>query len=449
MGKELVILGAGESGTGAALLAKAKGLSVFLSDYGRIKPQYQTELEYAGIEFESERHSAERILKAGEIVKSPGIPDHSPLIKKAVANNIPVISEIEFAGRFSNARMIGITGSNGKTTTAMWTYDLMKRSGLNVVLAGNIGTSMARALLNGDPDSFVLELSSFQLDGMFDFKCDTSVITNITPDHLDRYEFQFENYINAKLRILNNHDSKSVFIFNAHDKLIMDRLKEMKYPGRRSPFAFDDVYGEGACISESNIVFNTPGHHFSFPVSSVALPGKHNLSNAMCAALAALSAGASEKAVREGLEGFSAVEHRLESVAEVNGVLFINDSKATNVDSAWYALESMERPVIWIAGGTDKGNDYSVLEELAVQKVKNLICLGVENRKLIAFWGSRLPKVVEAHSMHDAIKEAIKEAKNGDVVLLSPACASFDLFDNYVQRGRLFKEEVNKMKGNG
>jgi UDP-N-acetylmuramoylalanine--D-glutamate ligase len=449
MDKELVILGAGESGTGAALLAKAKGFSVFVSDCGHIEPQHQAELEYAGIEFESENHSEERILKAGEIVKSPGIPDLSPLIKKVVAKNIPVISEIEFAGRYSNARMIGITGSNGKTTTAMWTYDLMKRSGLNVILAGNIGTSMARALLNGDPDFFVLELSSFQLDGMFNFKCDTSVVTNITPDHLDRYEYNFENYFKAKLKILNNHDSKSVFIFNAHDKLIMDRLKEMKYPGHRCPFAFDDVYGEGACISGFNIVFNTPGHHFSFPVSSVALPGKHNLSNAMCAALAALSAGASVDAVKEGLENFSAVEHRLESVAEVNGVLFVNDSKATNIDSTWYALESMEKPVIWIAGGTDKGNDYSVLEELAVQKVRKLVCLGVDNRKLIDFWGPKLPKVVEVRSMHDAIREAVKEAEVGDVVLLSPACASFDLFDNYVQRGNLFKEEVKKMKGNG
>lgn len=444
MKKELIVLGAGESGTGAALLAKAKGFSVFVSDCGKIKPQYQAELEHAGVEFESGHHSKERILNAVEVVKSPGIPDHSPLIKELRQKNISVISEIEFAGRYSNAKMVGITGSNGKTTTAMWTYHLMKKSGLNVVLAGNVGNSMARELLDNDPDIFVLELSSFQLDGMQNFKCDTSIITNITPDHLDRYDYKFEKYVNAKFRILNNHTKDEVFIFNAHDKEIMERLKNMKYPGHRCPFAFDDVYGEGACVDGDKLVFNTPRFHFSVPVEEVALPGKHNLSNAMAATMASLSMGASPEAVIEGLKDFSAVAHRLESVAEFNGVLFINDSKATNIDSTWYALESMERPVIWIAGGTDKGNDYSELEGLVIQKVKKLICLGVDNSKLIEAFGDKLPSVVEARSMQKAVDHAMDAARPGDVVLLSPACASFDLFDNYVHRGELFKEEVKK-----
>jgi UDP-N-acetylmuramoylalanine--D-glutamate ligase len=428
-------------------LAKAKGFSVFVSDCGVIKPQYQAELEHGGIVYESGSHSQERILNAVEVIKSPGIPDHSPLIRALIEKGVPVISEIEFAGRYSNARMIGITGSNGKTTTAMWTYHLMKLSGLNVVLAGNVGTSMARELLNADPDFFVLELSSFQLDGMFDFKCHTSIITNITPDHLDRYDYKFENYVNAKFRILKNHTKNEIFIFNAHDKEIIERLKNMKYPGHRCPFAFDDVYGEGVCIDGDKIVFNTPLYHFCVNVKDVALPGRHNLSNAMAASMAALSAGATEEAVKKGLTDFPSVEHRLESVAEINGVLFINDSKATNIDSTWYALESMERPVVWIAGGTDKGNNYSILEELVVQKVKKLICLGVDNSKIRSFFGDKISNVAEAGSMHEAIEIARNSARRGDVVLLSPACASFDLFDNYVHRGELFKEEVLKGKG--
>ncbi|WP_010663112.1 UDP-N-acetylmuramoyl-L-alanine--D-glutamate ligase [Marinilabilia salmonicolor] len=447
MDKELIVLGAGESGTGAALLAKAKGFSVFVSDCGKIKPQHQAELEHAGIDFESGKHSEQRILNALEVVKSPGIPDHSPLIKALHQQGIPVISEIEFAGRYSNAKMVGVTGSNGKTTTAMWIFHLMKKSGLNVVLAGNVGNSMARELLEKDPDIFVLELSSFQLDGMKDFKCHTAIITNITPDHLDRYDYKFENYVDAKFRILNNHTNDEIFIFNAHDKEIMVRLKMMKYPGHRCPFAFDDVYGEGACVDGEKVVFNTPRHHFSIPVVDIALPGKHNLSNAMAASLAALRMGASEEAVKEGLTDFPSVAHRLESVAELNGVLYINDSKATNIDSSWYALESMERPVIWIAGGTDKGNDYSELEELAIQKVKHLICLGVDNRKLLAVFGNKLPVVTEANSMSQAVEQAVDAARSGDVVLLSPACASFDLFDNYVHRGDMFKAEVKKHEG--
>lgn len=446
MGQELIILGAGESGTGAALLAKARGFSVFVSDCGTIMPEFQEELKEAGIEFESGSHSEQRILSASEVVKSPGIPDHAPLIKKLVKNNVSIVSEIEFAGRFSKAKMIGITGSNGKTTTALWTYDLMKRGGLNVVLAGNVGTSLARQLLQGDPDYFVLELSSFQLDGMHNFKCDVSILTNITPDHLDRYDYRFENYVDAKFRILNNHDADSVFIYNATDKVVHTRLKSMKYPGHRCPFSFEDVYGEGAFVDGDEVIVNTPKHHFTLPVKEVALPGKHNLNNGMCAALAALACGTSVNAVKEGLRKFTPVEHRLESIEEVDGVLYINDSKATNVDSTWYALESMDKPVVWIAGGTDKGNDYSALEELVVQKVKALICLGVDNRKLISFFEGKLPRILEVQSMKDAVAAARKYARRDDVVLLSPACASFDLFKNYEERGKLFKQMVCKMK---
>jgi len=446
MNKEIVILGAGESGTGAALLAVKEGLQVFVSDCGSINLSNQQELVDAGVEFESEGHSEDRILKAAEVVKSPGIPDHAPLIRKLVKNDVPVISEIEFASRYSNARIIGITGSNGKTTTALWTFELMKRSKMDVVLAGNVGDSLSRQLLHRDPEYFVLELSSFQLDGISRFKCDVAVITNITPDHLDRYDYRFENYVEAKFRILNQHDPHDVFIFNACDKVVNAKLKNIKYPGQRVPFSFDEVYGDGAFVDGERIVINILKHHLTFPVQDVALPGKHNLNNAMSAALAALSMGCSDEAVQDGLRNFQAVEHRLESVEEIDEVLYINDSKATNVDSTWFALESMEKPVVWIAGGTDKGNEYHVLEQLAIQKVKALVCIGLDNSKMRGFFDGKVPHIVETRSMKDAVKQASDLARPGDVVLLSPACASFDLFENYEDRGRQFKEEVKSMK---
>ncbi|MFW5753949.1 MAG: UDP-N-acetylmuramoyl-L-alanine--D-glutamate ligase [Marinilabiliaceae bacterium] len=446
MDKELVILGAGESGTGAALLAARKGLQVFVSDCGSINLSNQQELVDAGIEFESEGHSEDRILKAAEVVKSPGIPDHAPLIRKLIRNNLSVVSEIEFASRYSNARIIGVTGSNGKTTTSLWTYELMKRSKMDVVLAGNVGESLSRQLLQRDPEYFVLELSSFQLDGISNFKCDVAVITNITPDHLDRYDYRFENYVEAKFKILNQHGAHDVFIFNACDKVVNARLKNINYPGQRVPFSFNEVYGDGAFVEGDRIVINILKHHFTFPLRDVALPGKHNLNNAMSSALAALSMGCSEKAVQDGLRNFHAVEHRLESVDEIDEVLYINDSKATNIDSTWFALESMEKPVVWIAGGTDKGNEYHVLEQLVVQKVKALVCLGVDNSKLKGFFDGKVPHIVETRSMKDALKRAAGFAKPGDVVLLSPACASFDLFENYEDRGRQFKKEVKSLK---
>lgn len=446
MGDELVVLGGGESGTGAALLAKAKGIKVFLSDCGTIKSGYCDELKKAGVEFESGKHSEKRILNALEVVKSPGIPEHAPLIKKIRQKGIPIISEIEFAGRFSKAKMIGITGSNGKTTTATWTYHMIKKGGKDVRLAGNIGTSLARHLISSDPELFVLELSSFQLEDMYDFKCDVAVITNLSPDHLDRYDYRFEKYVDAKFRILNNHDKQSVFIYNAHDQEIMKRMGDMQYPGIRYPFALSDVYGQGACVEYEQMVIKTLGNRVTFPLNQLALSGKHNICNGMAASLAALSVDTPIQAVIEGLKDFEGVEHRLESVDEVNGVLYINDSKATNVDSVWYALESMDKPVVWIAGGTDKGNDYTLLEDLAGQKVKTLICLGVDNRKLISAFTGKIPEIVETRSMADAVSVAQKQSKPGDVVLLSPACASFDLFKNYEHRGKLFKEEVYKLK---
>ena len=446
MENELVVLGAGESGTGAALLAKSKGMRVFVSDSGTIKSGFCEEMDHAGIEYESGKHSEERILKASEVVKSPGIPEHSPLIQKLRQKGIPVISEIEFAGRFSSATMIGITGSNGKTTTAMWTYHMMKKGGLEVKLAGNVGVSLARQLLTGDPDYFVLELSSFQLEGMYSFKCDIAVITNLSPDHLDRYDYRFEKYVDAKFRILNNHDENSVFIFNAHDKETMQRLRMMKYPGHRLPFAIEGVYGQGACVENNLLQVNASHTRFSFPLSDMPIAGKHNTFNGMAAALAALSAYTPVEAVKEGLTDFEGVEHRLENVDEINGVLYINDSKATNVDSVWYALECMEKPVLWIAGGTDKGNDYAPLEEFVRQKVKVLICLGIDNSKLVASFKNIIPEIIETKSMKDAVRIAKTKGNPGDVVLLSPACASFDLFNNYQHRGRLFKEEVNNLK---
>ncbi|SFE20102.1 UDP-N-acetylmuramoyl-L-alanine--D-glutamate ligase [Thermophagus xiamenensis] len=446
MGDELVVLGGGESGTGAALLAKAKGIKVFLSDCGTIKSGYCDELKKAGVEFESGKHSEKRILNALEVVKSPGIPEHAPLIKKIRQKGIPIISEIEFAGRFSKAKMIGITGSNGKTTTATWTYHMIKKGGKDVRLAGNIGTSLARHLISSDPELFVLELSSFQLEDMYDFKCDVAVITNLSPDHLDRYDYRFEKYVDAKFRILNNHDKQSVFIYNAHDQEIMKRMGDMQYPGIRYPFALSDVYGQGACVEYEQMVIKTLENRVTFPLNQLALSGKHNICNGMAASLAALSVDTPIQAVIEGLKDFDGVEHRLESVDEVNGVLYINDSKATNVDSVWYALESMDKPVVWIAGGTDKGNDYTLLEDLAGQKVKTLICLGVDNRKLISAFTGKIPEIVETRSMADAVSVAQKQSKPGDVVLLSPACASFDLFKNYEHRGKLFKEEVYKLK---
>lgn len=440
MQKELVILGAGESGVGAALLAKAKGIPVFVSDQGLMAPRYKAELVASHIPFEEGGHTQSRVLQAAEVVKSPGIPDAAPLIKALEAAGISVISDIELAGRFTRAHIIGITGSNGKTTTTLWLHHVLQGAGLDAVLSGNVGVSPCRALAQRDPALFVMELSSFQLDRMYDFKVNTAIITNITPDHLDRYNYQFENYVQSKLRILQNQDAQDAFIWWQEDPALDAFLKKESTPAVRLPFSMN---APAAAYVEGDQLVATLGNKLlKMPLQDLALQGRHNLYNAMAVALAAMAAGASVDAIMEGLSTFKGVPHRLEPCGEVDGVLYINDSKATNVNSTWYALESMTRPVIWIAGGTDKGNQYDELFELAAQKVKALICMGVDNEKLIKAFGGLVPEVESTDSMQAALSAARRKASPGDVVLLSPACASFDLFKNYEHRGDLFRQMV-------
>ncbi len=441
MQKELVILGAGESGVGAALLAKAKGVPVFVSDQGLIAPRFKAELEACQIPFEEGGHTQSRVLQAQEVVKSPGIPDSAPLIQAIEAAGIAVISDIELAGRYTQAHIIGITGSNGKTTTTLWLHHVLKGAGLDAVLSGNVGVSPCRELAQRDPALFVMELSSFQLDRMYHFKVDTAIITNITPDHLDRYNYQFEHYVQSKLRILQNQGAEDAFIWWQEDPALNKFLKSDSTPGRRLTFSMNAP--AAAYVDGDQLVVTSGSTTLKMPVQDLALQGRHNLYNAMSVALAALEAGAPVDAIIEGLSTFKGVAHRLENCGEMNGVLYINDSKATNVNSTWYALESMNRPVIWIAGGTDKGNQYDELHELAAQKVKALICMGVDNAKLMKAFGGLVPVVESTASMQAALSAARRIASPGDVVLLSPACASFDLFKNYEHRGDLFRQMVS------
>ena len=444
MNKEIIILGAGESGIGAALLAKKKGFDVFVSDKGAISLEAKEELGNNNIPFEENMHSEERILNAAEVIKSPGIPDNAPIVKALHQKGIPVISEIEFAGRYSKAFKIGITGSNGKTTTTLWIYHILKQAGVDVVLAGNIGTSFARVLTGKDPDVAVIELSSFQLDGMYDFKCDIAIITNITPDHLNRYNYEFQNYINSKFRIIQNQTPDDVFIYNADDKVIERNLKSMDINAQRLPFSLH--LPVAASVVDERVRFSAKGAKFDIPVNSISLKGKHNIYNAMAAALATFMAKTAEDDIRAGLLNFKEVEHRLEFADIINGVTYINDSKATNVDSAWFALDSMTEPVIWIAGGTDKGNDYSALFGLVRAKVKALVCLGANNSKLMETFEGMVPIIKDTRSMNDAINYAASIAKENETVLLSPACASFDLFNNYEHRGEMFKKSVSELR---
>ena len=441
---EIVILGAGESGAGASFLAKTKGFDVFVSDFGKISQQIKEELEQNNIPFEEGRHSEERILNACEVIKSPGIPESAPIIKALRAKGVPIISEIEFAGRYSNALKIGITGSNGKTTTTLWIYHILKQAGFDVLLAGNVGTSYARALTEHDPKIAVIELSSFQLDDMFNFKCDIAILTNITPDHLDRYNYQFQNYIDSKFRILQNQIQNDIFIFNSDDHVIQQNIKKKEIISTTLPFSLNQTVS--ANISGDRLIFSVKDKNFELPINSISLKGKHNLYNAMCAGLATFCAGASEMDIIKGLSDFPCVEHRLEFVEKINGVTYINDSKATNVDSTWYALDSMTEPVIWIAGGTDKGNDYTPLFDLVKEKVKALICLGIDNSKLLKTFTGLVPIIKDTHSIDDAITIASSIASKGETTLLSPACASFDLFNNYEHRGKMFKEKVLNLK---
>ena len=447
--EKLIILGGGESGVGAALLGKVKGFDVFLSDSGKLSDAHKQELEQAGINYEEGKHTEELILSATEVVKSPGIPEKAPIIKALRAKGISIISEIEFAGRYTNARTICITGANGKTTTTLLTHHLLRSAGYKAELAGNVGTSLARQIAVGNQaDWYVIELSSFQLDGMYDFKADIAILTNITPDHLDRYEYKFENYIRSKFRITQNQTPSDTIILNADDPITTEWLPQMHFDGTR---LFVSTRNNTSAAYTSNGVLHvsaTPKHNLQFAVDKLTIKGLHNTYNAMQACLAAQLAGLTDEQIATALTTFVNASHRLEYVATIDGVDYIDDSKATNVDSAWYALECQQKPVVWIAGGTDKGNDYSTLNDLVRSKVKALVCLGVDNAKLIKAYTGIVPQIVEARSMEQCIAQCKQLSANGDVVLLSPCCASFDLFKSYVHRGNLFKECVLQQKNN-
>ncbi|MBO7055601.1 MAG: UDP-N-acetylmuramoyl-L-alanine--D-glutamate ligase [Bacteroidales bacterium] len=444
----IVILGAAESGVGAAILAKEKGFEVFVSDNGTIKEQYKTMLVENGIDYEEGHHTEEKILQASEIIKSPGIRSDAPLIVKLMNQGTPVISDLEFAARYTKAKLICITGSNGKTTTTLLTYHILKQAGLNVGLAGNVGKSFALQVAHNNFDYYVLEISNFQLDHMYDFKADIAILLNITPDHLDRYEYKFQNYINSKFRILQNMQAEDTFIYCSDDQVLIDEIGKRIISADMKAFTVTDDESKQAYLKDDTIYVNlTEKDGFSISVGELQLQGKHNYGNSMAAILAAKAVDIKNDKIRESLKSFENVEHRLEKVPfQVNGVTFINDSKATNVNSVWYALDSMKsKNVIWIAGGTDKGNDYSELFDLVNAKVKALVCLGVDNEKLKKSFGDKLDTIKETRSMKDAVETSFKLASPGDVVLLSPACASFDLFKSYVDRGLQFKEEVRKL----
>jgi UDP-N-acetylmuramoylalanine--D-glutamate ligase len=445
--KRLVILGGGESGVGTAMLAKKEGFEVFLSDKGKLKEGYKEVLSEHGIDWEEEQHSEALIINAAEVVKSPGIPDTAPLIKKLKEKNIPVISEIEFAGRYTNAKKICITGSNGKTTTTLLTYHLLKKAGFNVGLGGNVGKSFAMQVATNDFDYYVLELSSFQLDGMFEFKADIAILLNITPDHLDRYDYKFENYADSKFRITQNQTKDDAFIYCMDDEVIVKGIKERNIKAQQYPFSIKQKAEPGAFLNENNqVVINT--NHINplfMTIQELALQGKHNIYNSMAAGVAGKLVEIRKDTIRESLSDFHNIDHRLEMVGNVHGIEFINDSKATNVNSTWYALESMTNPVILILGGVDKGNDYMMLNDLVRDKVKAIICLGADNKKIIKAFGGIVDTIVEAKSAKEAVAQAYKLGKKGDTVLLSPACASFDLFENYEDRGTQFKQAVRAL----
>jgi UDP-N-acetylmuramoylalanine--D-glutamate ligase len=439
----ILILGAGESGTGTALLAKKKGLKVFVSDKGKIEDKYKNVLLNTGIDFEEGSHDENLCLEAVEVIKSPGIPDNAPLIIKIRERGIPVISEIEFASRYCHADMICITGSNGKTTTTLLIHHILKNSGINAGLAGNVGKSFAWQVAEQDIDLYVLEISSFQLDGMFDFRANTAVLTNITPDHLDRYNDRFKNYIASKFRIRNNQQSNNSFVYCADDPVTAGELEKRNIVANQYPFSIKrEITGEGAFLHKNEIIVRINKNEFMMNIESLALQGKHNIYNSMAGSIVAKLYGVRNETIKESLADFQGVEHRLEVVAIVHGIEFINDSKATNVNSTWYALESMNKPVIWIVGGQDKGNDYTILKPLVKDKVKAIICLGEKNNKIHKEFGSLVDTMFDVTSARDAVLTAYSLGKPGDVVLLSPACASFDLFKNFEERGNQFKRSV-------
>mgnify|MGYP001161797033 CR=1 FL=1 len=443
--EKLVVLGGGESGTGAAVLGKVKGMDVILSDMGKIAPKYKDILEEEGIEYEEGGHTEERLLDADIVIKSPGIPSTAPLVQKFVAKGVPVLSEIEFAGRYTDAQMVCITGSNGKTTTTLLTYHILRSAGLDVGLAGNVGRSLAYQVAKGDHAVYVIELSSFQLENMYDFRANIAVIMNITPDHMDRYDHKMENYVAAKFRILQNQTPDDYFIYWQDDPVVMDQIRQIQIEAMQMPFSEHREEGSAAYVENGIVRFTTPTDVWEIPRDRLALPGLHNLYNSMAAGLSATLLHVKDDTIRRALEDFEAVEHRLEFVREVEGVRWINDSKATNVNSTWYALESMTTPTVLILGGKDKGNDYSEIEPLVKEKVKAIVCMGVDNSKILSYFEGKVPEIRDTHSLDEAVKACHEIANAGDTVLLSPCCASFDLFHSYEERGELFKERVNKI----
>ncbi|MER3373862.1 MAG: UDP-N-acetylmuramoyl-L-alanine--D-glutamate ligase [Allomuricauda sp.] len=441
----LVILGGGESGVGTAILGKKEEFEVFVSDKGEIKEAYRKVLEHFEIEWESGQHTEAKIMNADVVMKSPGIPDKVPLVKALVEKGIPVISEIEFASKYTEATLIGITGSNGKTTTTMLTYHLLKNGGLHVGMAGNIGDSYAKMVAEQDFDQYVLEISSFQLDGIVDFKPHIAILTNITPDHLDRYEYKFENYIASKFRIAMNQDTTDYLIYDADDEVIQEWLKDHPVQSKLIPFSVKKKLEEGAWLENETIKIKLEHKTLEMSTDILALEGQHNVKNTMAASMAALLVKVRKETIRQSIQSFQGVPHRLEKVLKINHVEYINDSKATNVNATFYALDGIKKPIVWIVGGVDKGNNYAELMPLVREKVKAIVCLGMDNSKLIDAFGNVIDLMVETYSMEEAVKVAYKIAERGDSVLLSPACASFDLFQNYEDRGDQFKAAVKNL----
>src|SRR5690554_399894 len=443
--KSVVVLGAGESGVGAAILAKKEKCEVFVSDFGKITETNKEVLINNGIEWEEGGHSEDRVLSAEVAVKSPGIPDSAPIVLKLLQKGISVISEIEFASQYTDANIIGITGSNGKTTTASLLYHVLKQGGLDVVLGGNIGKSFAAVVAEKEFENVVLELSSFQLDGIVKFVPHIAILTNLSPDHLDRYDFKYENYIESKFRIIMNQTDSDFFIYDGDDEAINTWLSNNPIRSKKLPFSIKREVEEGAYVKNNELIINIDNNQIKMPISTIGLRGEHNVKNAMAASTAAKLLKIRKQTIRESLEGFQGVEHRLEKVLKIHNVVYINDSKATNVNATYFALDSVKNPTVWIVGGVDKGNDYTDLLPLVNEKVKAIICLGVDNQKIINTFGNIVETMVETTSMVEAVRIASRLAEDNGTVLLSPACASYDLFDNYEDRGRQFKEAVRSL----
>lgn len=443
--QKIAILGAGESGVGTAILAKKQGFEVFVSDFGKIKEKYKKALEQIEVEWEEGGHTKAKIFNASIVMKSPGIPDSAPMVQELISKGIPVISEIEFGSKYTNAKIIGITGSNGKTTTTKWVYHILKSAGISAGMAGNVGDSFAKQVAEETVEWYVLELSSFQLDGIVDFRPDIAVLTNITPDHLNRYNYNIEEYTASKFRIVKNQTEEDFFIYDADDEIIAKWIETHSVKAQKLPFSLQKKFEIGAYTEDNNIKINIKNNQFIMPISSLALEGKHNTKNAMAASTVANLLRIRKETIRQSMEDFQGVEHRLEKVLKINNVIYINDSKATNINATYYALDSVEGETVWIVGGEDKGNNYAELLPLVNEKVKAIICLGIDNSKIFDAFGNCVDIMVETQSMTEAVKMAYKIAERGNTVLLSPACASFDLFENYEDRGRQFKDAVRNL----